>query len=404
MTVQQFVDAGDSFMMNTGGFSYAGGGTGTYSERFADMIGQIPGIGPRLGPGIRLTALGRVGNPVEWTFSGAHTNVVAGNAFNKCVYSGAPGNSVFGFRYMTAQTSIDTWTKPAYMPTIGGGIAVDWIDMAGGGRGQMSINGAAYAQIPDTPLGNNSFRRFYLSNSGTAITSMAFRGFDGSSDCNFLIHDVEPYYVVPQGALGWINHNMAINGSLLHELVTSTSGDDPMAILDSVVLGSGSPIAPTPNAGMFTINMNDITRASASGYVTDLGTLHGRVSCPFYVINPWEAINSSFSTAQQTAYRNAVKASGLNYYDIYDAWAAMGITGNAQASSAGFIIADGIHPTQAAHVDIAPRLFGYARRTAFSTTTAQADRYSVHGKPATRAVSAKVPTVAYSAGQPVVPV
>lgn len=408
MTISQLVLAGDSIPQGTGpagtASTYGQGGHGSWWELVRDRLANIKGLGPRLSVGLRGTWLGIVGsNKTEWTFNGSWSTTASTDAWDKAPYG---GSAIGGSQYGSGSDKSAIWTKQAWMPPVVG-FHVDWIDYTNGGNWSYRIDGGAWTANGQTIAHGNAYKRFYVA-SAVASTVEIRCADTGGTAAGCCPVGIEPFEIAPQGASGFILHDIAINGSQLHELVATTSGDR-MAFFDSVVLGTGSPIAPTPNVGVINCNINDVTLASTSGWNTDLGKLNTRVGPlgPVGFISDWEANTASYNQTQQTNYRAQTKTTAAAFgtpakvLDLYDAWAALGFTANAGAVAAGFLAADGIHQSSAGNIDIAARVYWWLRNNFLSSYSSAPSTYTAIGKQAAVAYTGKRATVAYAAAVPI---
>lgn len=368
MAIKQFIIAGDSLTQGTTyTVGYAQGGNGAWWELVADKIANMPGIGPRISSGIRGQWLGKVGtNPSEWTYAGTWSSVVNTDAWDKLPYGGTD-TSNFN-QYGNGSSSIATWTKTSTMPS-NVGFQLYWVDYTNGGNWQYRIDGGRWQNVVGTGVTalahDNSLNVFYI---GTPITSsLDIRGYDGSSNVGTFPAGIELFYYPPSTSQGIIFHNIAVNGSRLHELVRKTSGDR-MAIFDSVKAGLGSPLVPTPTAGILQMNINDVQLANVTQWGGDIDLLYQRVGrlAPMAFLSPW---NVSYNDAQQVLYTAKTlaraTANGCISHDLNADWTQNGWSDDVASQAAG-MLGDNLHETQRGHLDIQDRVFQWLRTTMFS--------------------------------------
>ena len=401
MTVRTMAFLGDSLTLgDQGGFSYALGGQGCWSERVVDLLANTAGIGPLISSGFRGVQLGfpASGYPAEWlTQPASLTTVVSTDAFDRYPYTAG--------RYANGAAQIWTWTKPARYRSIVG-FALYWVNKTGGGNWQYRIDGGTWTNMGQTLGGAtaNKLCKFYVA---TAITSTL--DIRASSDASTAVDcfpaGIEVYYLDPLTTTqGIIGHNISVNASKLHEICLATSGDR-LAFLDSIQLGTGSPIASTPNAGTIVMHINDVQLASQSGWATDLTTLNTRASPlgPVGIISPYECSTAAYNQTQQTNYRAQTKTTAASLSakttDLFDAWNANGWGTNALANTAGLLF-DLTHESQLGHVDLTTRIYWFIRNQILALGAVPTS-YPVAAKKAAVQYSGKQAAVQYSAGAPV---
>lgn len=392
-TVRQLFLVGDSLSAGkVGAHDYAQGGGGSWAEHDADLLANIPDLGPRISAGIRLTETGVTGlNAGEWTGTGAGTSGAA-TAFDKYPY----GHGTYGFG---GGSFARTYTVPAWMPPILG-FSLYWIDMNDlvhvAGNWSYSINGGAWTAMGQTLAGDNVLKVFYVSATLRAGDTVQIRAATAANvDAYCFPVGIEPYFLPPTTAYGFICHNIAIGGTKLSELINVFTAGDRMALFDSVVAGTGSPIVPRPSAVLLE-HINDIKDASVSTWNTNLTSFRTRVSpsgsVPLGVMSPWEVdFSGAYDQTQQTAHRAQTKTTAASFspavpvFDIYDEWGKNGWTGNAAVVAAGLLESDGIHENQAGHNDLTPRIFGFLRSKVL-TIAGGPSSTQTPGKPAASSV------------------
>lgn len=399
--IRTLLFTGDSTTQGTqGGFNMALGGRGCWYELVAERLANVEGVGPLISSGFRGCNLGFTasGYPSEWTVpSSGLTSVLSTDAFDVYPYTAG--------RYANGASKIWTWTKPARWRSIVG-FALYWVDKTSGGNWQYRIDGGTWTNMGQTLNHNNKLCKFYVATAVT--TSVDIRASsDASTGVDCFPAGIEVYYQDPLATTqGLIVHCIAVNGSRLNQLCATTSGDR-LAFLDSVQLGTGSPLSPTPNAGVLMMHINDVVLASSSGWATDLTTLNSRASPlgPVGFINVFEANTSVYGQVQQTNYRAQTKTTAAGFatpakvYDIYDAWASNGWTGNAEADAAGMFM-DLTHESQAGHIDIASRIYWFVRNQILSLGAVSTGYPATANKTSVTYTGIKS-SVVYSAGVPI---
>lgn len=405
MTVTKIALTGDSAVQLTGpsssSFTVAQGGKGGDWELATEMLANIPTVGPLLCSGMRGVWL-NAAPATEWSFTSggnAWTAVASTDAWDKCFAKGYYGNG-------TGKQA--TATLPSqYRAAVG--FDVLWFDYTGGGNWQYSVDGGTvWINMGQTLANDNKLCMFYVATPIPPGGTVKFRCFNGTSDCGCGLAGIRWWYAAPSATQGLIVDNYGANSIPLHQFVLSTSGDR-LAPLDSVKLGTGSPVSPTPNAGVILEDINDGTLNAdpTVNYVTDLTTFNTRVSPlgPRGLVSTWEIPNATIATATQASYRAQNKTTGtslsMKLFDIYDAWNALGFGGNAGAIAAGFLFSDNTHPSQAGHLDLAIRLYWFVRNQILGLGDVQG-RYTVAAPNAgTVAYKAAAASVAYTAGLPI---
>lgn len=402
-----FAGFGDSLWQGLDAFPLAAGGGGTFPELAAAELCSLTGR-ELAGPGLRGFWRDLAGHTDgEWTHTGTWTINLDSDAFNKAPYG----------RGFTGTTITDTSTFNAIhhtQPIVDG--CVWWIDPAvvGAGRPQYNLDGAGWVQFPDAPVGDNSLNKWRLN--APVNTSISFRCFDGSGNVVAMPSvGFEPFYINPDNWPGrrlLIYHNFAVGGARLHQMV-GAAGGDPMACVRAVKLGSGNPPQTYPNAGATVQQINDDLYVGALGQApalaqwnTDLVAWNTIMALlgPTMFLSPWECLPATYATADQTAFRAQTKstAAALSLppvLDNYDAYAAVGITGNA-AMTANGLLADGTHPAQLCHLQMVPRLFGLLQRYALAGLSTP-PTYPERATSAAIAAQAGSPAIAAKASVPI---
>lgn len=385
VAINRFAYLGDSTWQGTVlSPSIAQGGKGNAAEHVADKFASIPGIGPLVSSGKRGCWLGSNGGSFvgdgEVTTAGSWTDVVSTDAFFKAPYGVNAAPASVAQRSAAGTTAIKTWTNPSTWRTAVG-YAITFVDYSGGG--DWSFRDSAnptYVSNGQTLHTDNRLTEFYVAHAvapGQSVDIRAATAAGVAAGCLPLF--VEWFWIDPtSGASGIIFDNFAVSGSRLHAMCASTSGD-PLACLDSITRGTGwgsASISSTPNLGVLCGHINDFALGSSTNWGTDLATLQARVAPlgPLALWNPWEANTALFPQADQTAYRAQTKASAAGFtpiskvLDLYDAYAALGYTGNAAVVAGGFVSADLTHETPVpGHPDIANRVYWFLRNTIFSS-------------------------------------
>jgi len=363
MSITQVAFLGDSLTQGTqSSFAIATGGAGNWCELVSERLANILNLGPLLSSGLRGTWLGLLaGGDTEWVFSSGWNAVASTDAFDRIF---GQGHYATGGSSQTATATLPSTSRAAV------GFAVYWMNFSAGGNWQYSTDGGSTWTNMGQTIGGasaNLLCKFYVSTPITPGNTVQFRAFDGSGNVGICLAGIEWFYSTAK--TGLIVHNLGVNGWRLDNNTQSTSGDR-LAFFDSVVLGTGSPISNSPNAGVINMNINDVVINNTTTWATDLTTLNTRVSPlgPVAFINPYETIAAIYPTSQQSAYRAQTKTTAAGFatpakvLDLYDMWSANGITGNVASVSAGLVLAsDGTHETQAGHFDIASRVYYFIR-------------------------------------------
>lgn len=370
MTRSVFAVGGDSLAQGSVGFApWNLGGRGNWFDISMSMFGAIPGLGPRISSGIRGVQLFQE-TQFEWDIPTylSWANPTSSDAFDKAIYNTALGGAVASY-YGSGSTLVATAKVPAASPP-GVGYAIYFVDYTGGGDWSFRKNAASYASNGQTLQHNNDIVGFYVADAFVPGDHVDMRCATAAGvAAGFLPIGIEWFYLDPATTTtGWIAHQHAMNGSKLHDLVASTSGDR-MAIYDSVRLGTNLPFAPSPNRGVVLIHVNDWSALNLTQWNNDLTTFRNRVAPlgPVGFINPHEISTGSVSAVNQASYRAQTKTTAAGFspaakvFDIYDAWSALGFTGNTAANSAGFMYSDLVHVSQAGHFDVASRLYWWIR-------------------------------------------
>jgi hypothetical protein len=398
MTLSQLAFVGDSLTKgDADALSAIGdGGKGTFVELVAELLAALPSIGPLVSAGIQGAWL--TGGVYGWSRAGTWTDVVSTDAFDKTPYGlGA---------YASGSTKTMTWTKPSQWRALHG-VAIYWVDYSGGGNWRYRKDGGAWVNHGQTALNDNAICKFYVTGNFTTLDIQASS--DGSASVGCYPFAVEPFFLAPSTSQGLIVHNFGTGGVSLHNLVLATSGDR-MAILDTVRLGTGSPIASTPHAGVSMMHINDATQLNnTTTWATDLTTFNTRVSPlgPVGFVNPWEIDPTVVSATIQANYRAQTKTTGATLsakvVDLYDAWAANGWTGNAAALSAGLLtilLGKSTHQSQAGNIDLTPRVYWHVRQKLLALGNLPT-LYPVKATKAATVYAGTRAAVAHSAGLPV---
>jgi hypothetical protein len=121
-------------------------------------------------------------------------------------------------------------------------------------------------------------------------------------------------------------------------------------------------------------------------------------------MNPFECNTSSYNQTDQANYRATAKSTAAGFgtpakvLDLYDQWSAMGVTGNSQANTEGFLV-DLIHESQKGHNDIANRVYWWLR-TQFLASYTGPTSYTARAKQDSKQYAASQASVQYSAAPP----
>lgn len=340
MAIYQMAILGDS-MANDGfptGSAQGDGRLGGWDELIAEQLANIPGLGPLLSSGFRGVANG-IQSTREWSYSGSWTSVTGTDAFDKLPYG-------LG-KYANGASNILTFTRPIYWrrPV---GFALYWVNYGSGGNWQYRIDGGTWTNMGQTLGGAtaNKICKFYISTPVNATLDIRASS-DATTGVGCFPAGIELFWSDPTVAnvSGLIVHHLAVGAQNLHGLLGSTNGDR-LAILDSVQLGTGSPIANTPNAGVLLMHINDVKDINnTTTWNTDLTTFNTRVSPlgPVGFINPYQATPATFGT--QDTYRAQTKTTAAGFgtpakvFDLFDAFTAYGFIfagpASIQAASSG---------------------------------------------------------------------
>lgn len=402
MTIQQLALVGDSLTIGDAfNHNIAAGGKGCWAELVAEMLADIPSVGPLLSSGARFVAQGIV-DSVEWSFAGSWTTVLSTDAFCKTPYRKG--------QYANGASNIATATLSLHWrPAVG--FAIYWIDYTSGGNWSYSTDGGnTWTAMGQALANDNKLCKFYVSTPVRPGATVQIRAANAAgTGVGCLPAAIEWFYSTATSGL--IVHNVAVGGTALHTLATADSGDQ-MAFLDSVKLGTGSPITNQPNAGCIVMHINDVAAVNnASTWNTDLGTFYSRASAlgAVGILSPWEcngvaADQATYRAQTKTAVAPAGTAFGAKSLDIYDAWTARGYgigvgTQNAALVAAAYL-EDLTHPTQIAHLDLANRLYWFVRNQILALG-AVPTAYPVGAKAAATTYTGGRAAVAYAAGAPI---
>ncbi|HSX22672.1 MAG TPA: hypothetical protein VLE97_07880 [Gaiellaceae bacterium] len=341
MTIRKLLFTGDSTTLgNTGGFRFSQGGRGSWVELVKTRLANVLGVGPLITDGVHTIALGfnAAGWATEWSLPASLTSVLSTDAYDKFPYTAG--------RRANGASKIWTWTKPAWMPALVG-FALYYVDI--GGNWQYRVDGGTWLNHNQASH-TNQIVVFYVNTPITSTLEIRASS-DASTGVDTFPFGIEPYYLAPSTTDGLIVHNIAVNGSQLHELCATTSGDR-LAFLDSVVAGTGSPILPTPNAGSIVMHVNDVTLNNTTTWATDLTTFRNRAAPlgPVGFINIYEASPGFYVGQRLENYRDQMATSAAGFspavpvLNLYDALAELGYGGvdaNAQAATVA-VASDGV--------------------------------------------------------------
>ncbi len=400
MTIRQYVCMTDSLTLGIENDtdvlpSVAQGGLGNWAELVAERLANIAGIGPLLSSGFRGSHIHGLTEWIDET-GGAWTAIQSGaedKAPGPSYYS--PGSSVAIYKYRVPSH---------YRRNVG--FDLYYIDR--GGNWSYRVDGGSWINMGQTsPTDSKTVKKFYVALAAASTVEVRAANAAGTSQA-LQIAGIGLWYVNPVTATqGLIMHNLSVGGQALHTRMSTTGGRDKMAIVDSVTLGTGSPITNTPNAGVFQWDVNDIDQiGNVATWDTDLRALNTRVSGlgPVGFINGYEMPTVLRPAADQLAYRNQTKttaaAISVPVYDLYDYFASKGITGIAGMRAYSLLIpADG-HQSQVGHLAMAEVLYWWFRTQFFNIGNIPS-AYVATAKRAAVAYTAKQAAVAYAASAPI---
>jgi len=350
-TVRHVVCIGDSITQGTvGHFDSMHGGGGSWVERLATAAGNQ--IGPALGIGYRgLWLDANANSDTEWKRTGTWTATTAAQAFDVCPFGS-------GYYSSEGTGATLTWIRPNGVKVAG--FDLYWFFMPGAGNWQYRVDGGAWTNMAQ-PLGaaDAKLHKFYVPK--PVQSSVQIRAYNGAANCLAPIGGIGIYASDPRTTSGLVAHNLGRDENFLSTFVRASSGD-PMAWLDGVVCGPGTPAArPDLVVAMFS---NDTVFNNTVAWAVNLKRLITRVRpyADVLLLNPYE--QSGRSAITQASYRAATRSvaanNGCALLDLYDAWAAAGAVGYAGANAAGFLV-DAYHPSQLGHNDIAARAWRMLR-------------------------------------------
>lgn len=370
MAVRQMVMAGDSLsQVGSGIFTWGQGYQGIWAQIVTSRLARVPGIGPLVSSGLIACAP----TQAQWTISAGWSDTASTDAWDKAPYGVTAAGATKVLKHGNGSTKTVTFTAGADILYPNVGFCLYYLDYTSAGNWSYSLDGGtSYTNMGQTIQNNNVIKKFYVPTpivrGKTVIVRAADSAASGAGCC---ILGIEVFYQTPLTADGLIVHNIAVSGADLHELVLSTSGDR-MAFFDSVVGATGT-ISNSPNVGLIIEHINDVTSIdNTTTWNTDLGLLNTRVSplCPIGIWSPWEAINASYDTTDQAAYRTQTKTSAASFsptwktLDLYDDLVSNSITGNAATIAAGYLH-DAVHPSQAGHIWMANKVYWWIKNNFF---------------------------------------
>ena len=395
MSITQIAFCGDSLTQGQqGGWSIAQGGQGSWAELVAERLSNLPGVGPLLSSGMRGAWMAFLtGSSSEWAFSGSGTGVLSTDAFDKAPYgySGTSPTSIL--QYASGSSNIWTATLPSTFRAAVG-FTPYYIDYASGGNWSYSTDGGTtWTNMGQSLNNNNLVRKFYVSTAITPGNTVKIRAANAASTAQGCLPvGIEWFYSTATSGL--ICHDLGVNGSELHYLTATTSGDR-MAWFDSVVVGAG---AITNQCSFYTcMHINDVLLNNTTNYTTDLGTFNTRLSGlgSILYINPYEVLPGTYNTTNQANYRAQLLTSAAGFtpaqptLDIYTRYSNTGWTGNAATNAAGLLNADLLHESQLGHYYIADYVYWQIRNL-----------LGIGNVPSTYPVKGLRPTVAYTGPAP----
>jgi hypothetical protein len=305
---------------------------------------------------------------IDWTFSHNGRFDPVGSASFPPVGPGSLSDVVpWGQGRLATATNpggVATWTKPAWMtrPLTGGYLY--WIDDPAVGQFSYRVNGGAWSAMPSARLRDHKLKRFWIGGNIRVLSVRNATTNSAATGCG--LAGFEPW-TAPRGTTnGFILHNLAMPGQYSGDFIYASSGD-PLAFLDSVVDETGDVLC---NADLFGVMFVNDTQPRSTDYsatkarynaIVDRMRAYADGFILAYVEQGGSRLNGPLGTAAtQSALRDAgrtVSANrGLAFINLYDALAAEGVTGFAQAAAAGFL-SDSVHPSQLLHDDIAARVF-----------------------------------------------
>lgn len=384
MAIQTLAIVGDSIPQGrAGGFSIEQGGQGCWAELFIAGLTDLPQFGPLISSGFRNFQGGGTATSglVEWTTAGSWTTAATSSTFNIAPYGHA--------QYGNGASAVATFTVPPLWRRIPVGYKITFCDKGSGGNWRYSLHGGPWTNHGQSLLNNDTALCFYVA---APPTTKPFRpgslvggpdrisarqtvdiqcSSDGTTGVDCMPLGVETFFVDPTTATrGTILHNYGYGGELLHNALV-VSGGDKLATLDAVRLGTGSPLSSTPTAGVIVNHINDVALNNTTTWATDLTTIISRVKAyaPVTVLSTYETVNSFLNTTNQAAYRAQTKTTaaglGVSVFDMQDVWTANGWPTNAAITAAGLVDTDQVHPSQAGHLDLAPRIVAWIRSLFF---------------------------------------
>lgn len=309
MTTYRHTFTGDSLTAQTadGVTSLAQGGSGGWIDLTRLYLEKTLGIGPLVSSGLSMVCRGVFPyGATEWTKTGTWTATASTDAWDK-----APMG--LGFYGANGTANVVTYKHPRGLPSMVG-FYVDWINYTGVGGINWSyrINSGAWTnhgQIAN-PIGDNSYNRFYVSATIAVGDTIEFRqASETSSSQKCFIVGIHPFYLAP-GSAGLYIQNISAGGMTLHNTVLSGSGDR-MAWIDSVVLGTGSPLAEKPDS-LTGMNLNDLSLINnTTTWGNDIDTLQSRCHTNgvlFGFMNQYETDYSLNTSTVQSNYRSTTKS------------------------------------------------------------------------------------------------
>ncbi len=368
MSILNIAFCGDSTIQGTVDAPDEGdGGTGSAVEIAAELLGNSP-YGPLIGPGVRPAWRGMAAQSgTEWSDAGTWTATATTDAFDKWFF----GTQAFYGAHGTGSTA--TWTKPAGWARPIVAFAVYYVDYTGAGDGSSAgnwsyqIDGGAWTNMGQTVSHDNNLKKLYVA--AGVNSTITFRQADASgANAGMLICAVEPYYVNPLTApQGVIAHDLGRDGNFFVAFVESGSGDE-LAWFDSCVLQNSAPNhQPSIVLTQFTNDAALFGGITGAQWTAALQTIYNRVhSYATYI--PLNVFDQNGRTANLATYRAATKTfvastPGTYYFDTYDAWSALGITGWSAANAQGFMY-DSLHLSPAGHLDQGGRFYWFLRANA----------------------------------------
>ncbi len=310
---------------------------GAWPELLAAHLENIGVFGPLISSGLRHMLI------AEWATAGTWTQSVSANVWNKSPYRSVKTATGIG--------NVATYTRSPKNRR-SQGFALYWVDTPDSGNWQYRIDGGAWLNMGQTRQGDNKLCKFYLPT--PIVNTLDVRGYNGTADCPVYLAGLELYWLPPTTANGFVIHNVGHGGDFLATLCgTPSEVGDQFAIIHDVRLGLGQPNSPYPTLGCTVGHVNDAFFHGLTQWNVNIGNFNTAVSpyAPVAFWSPHEA-GPDPSPFWQAQFRAGMKttAAGLSLpvLDIYDQWAAKGITGDQAGIDRGYTTSgdSGTHQSQ----------------------------------------------------------